>query len=705
MLSLKQQQSSVVAASAPSFSAPARDRPWAAKRTSSICAQTRSPAPSGAGHTPGESDEFLSPWSVNDDDSVDGAGSGATAGTFRSPQRGACGAVPEVSSDAAPRDAPSKAAGGVDTNHDGQHSNAGSDGDDGNDATTTSTDARKQLRRLLRGTKIYFESSLRDIVALAGHELGFTITRRAEDADIVWVETPHSFGVEAIQGMRPSQRINYFPGMKLAATKCELASVFNRLRCAYGDDEFPFVPRTFCFPGGEAALAAFAATAEKTTATTTRRAPGKAAKVFVVKPDAGSCGDGIYLTNDVRNIRHSPCVVQEYVASPLLLGGTKFDLRVYVALTSLAPTVRFVLFREGLCRMAVEPYEAPSTKNFHKLNMHLTNYSLNKFSSSFVPNTSARNDEDSSKRSITTAFEQLRAEHGDAFDEAAFWASLSELVATTLAACRPYLLCAAGVGSASGLAPTQGGATPTSSDDKNEDSARSPVVDHCFHLIGFDILVDSDFRLHLLEINNHPSLQCDAPIDFSVKGRVLRPLLCLAARAAANRRGRRATVDDAVLAIGGGEVAPDGVFSRALLADADRWEAAVVAASGIGDRSDDAAVARLLARYDAPLAPLRAAFVSALGACRGGPAVAAAAGVSSSRMLRMARQWGLVHCEDAPMRSSEIRQGTTDFQTFLDAVLDGYIGDATCPGTGRRTPARLHGATAFFRRVNAEGGV
>lgn len=43
----------------------------------------------------------------------------------------------------------------------------------------------------------------------------------------------------------------------------------------------------------------------------------------------------------------------------------------------------------------------------------------------------------------------------------------------------------------------------------------------CFHLLGFDVLLDSDCRAHLLEVNNMPSLLCEAPVDEHIKGTVL----------------------------------------------------------------------------------------------------------------------------------------------------------------------------------------
>lgn len=37
---------------------------------------------------------------------------------------------------------------------------------------------------------------------------------------------------------------------------------------------------------------------------------------------------------------------------------------------------------------------------------------------------------------------------------------------------------------------------------------------NCFEIFGFDILVDSDLKPWLLEVNLSPSLSADSPLDF-----------------------------------------------------------------------------------------------------------------------------------------------------------------------------------------------
>jgi len=71
-----------------------------------------------------------------------------------------------------------------------------------------------------------------------------------------------------------------------------------------------------------------------------------------------------------------------YISNPLLIDGLKFDLRIYVAVTSVNP-LRIYMYEEGLTRFATTLYQAPNDQD-QDINkregkyVHLTNYSINK---------------------------------------------------------------------------------------------------------------------------------------------------------------------------------------------------------------------------------------------------------------------------------------------------------------------------------------
>lgn len=87
---------------------------------------------------------------------------------------------------------------------------------------------------------------------------------------------------------------------------------------------------------------------------------------FIVKPDGGSQGDGIYLIRDPSDLKlmsgsqAKQAVVQEYIHKPLLIDKLKFDIRLYVLIKSLEP-LEIYIAKEGLTRFCTEPYQVAMT--------------------------------------------------------------------------------------------------------------------------------------------------------------------------------------------------------------------------------------------------------------------------------------------------------------------------------------------------------
>jgi hypothetical protein len=168
-----------------------------------------------------------------------------------------------------------------------------------------------------------------------------------------------------------------------------------------------------------------------------------------LKLDNGCCGRGIRLVQTAAEaaaalpgFEHGNVVASRYLSRPLLIGGLKFDLRIYVlvrhachcradsracqnaclAKTSLAgrawemgghpiaatrclliqpgfprntpsplparccAPLRVFLYREGLARFCTEPYAPPCLANLDRSFMHLSNYAVNKHNPDFVFN-------------------------------------------------------------------------------------------------------------------------------------------------------------------------------------------------------------------------------------------------------------------------------------------------------------------------------
>jgi len=105
------------------------------------------------------------------------------------------------------------------------------------------------------------------------------------------------------------------------------------------------------------------------------------------------------ITKTTKIKRKANRIISEYIAHPHLINGFKYDLRLYVLVTSYDP-LRIYLYEEGLTRFATEQYTT-STKEVSKRYIHLTNYSVNKHAKKFVKNSNPEADGEGSKWSIT----------------------------------------------------------------------------------------------------------------------------------------------------------------------------------------------------------------------------------------------------------------------------------------------------------------
>ncbi|XP_064891605.1 tubulin polyglutamylase TTLL11 isoform X3 [Columba livia] len=212
---------------------------------------------------------------------------------------------------------------------------------------------------------------------------------------------------------------------------------------------------------------------------------------FIVKPDGGCQGDGIYLVKDPSDIRLSgsiparPAVVQEYICKPLLVDKLKFDIRLYVLLKSLEP-LEIYIAKDGLSRFCTEPYQEPTLKNLHQVFMHLTNYSLNIHSGNFIHSDDANT---GSKRTFSSILCRLSSRGADVKK---LWSDIISLVIKTIIALTPELK----VYYQSDIPAGKPGPT-------------------CFQILGFDILLMKNLKPMLLEVNANPSMRIEHEQELS----------------------------------------------------------------------------------------------------------------------------------------------------------------------------------------------
>ncbi|XP_060248543.1 tubulin polyglutamylase TTLL7 isoform X3 [Meriones unguiculatus] len=321
-----------------------------------------------------------------------------------------------------------------------------------------------------------------EIVRLVIDEMGFIKTPDDDEtSNLIWCDA--AVHQEKITELQNYQRINHFPGMGEICRKDFLARNMTKMIKARPLD-YTFVPRTWIFPSEYTQFQNYVKELKKK----------RKQKTFIIKPANGAMGHGISLIRNGDKIpSQDHLIVQEYIEKPFLMEGYKFDLRIYILVTSCDP-LKIFLYHDGLVRMGTEKYIPPNESNLSQLYMHLTNYSVNKHNERFERD---ETEDKGSKRSIKWFTEFLNANQ---YDVAKFWSDISELVVKTLIVAEPHVLHAYRM-----CRPGQ--------------SPGSQSV--CFEVLGFDILLDRKLKPWLLEINRAPSFGTDQKIDYDVKRGVL----------------------------------------------------------------------------------------------------------------------------------------------------------------------------------------
>ena len=130
--------------------------------------------------------------------------------------------------------------------------------------------------------------------------------------------------------------------------------------------------------------------------------------------------------------------MSEYISSPLLFNGYKFDLRIYVAITSVNP-LRLYIYEEGLTRFATCKYsdtaDAGGSRKATKF-MHLTNFSVNKKNINFVKTNADDEDGTGSKWSLSVLRNALRAQ---GIDDSIIWRKIEDICIKTVISAEPFM--------------------------------------------------------------------------------------------------------------------------------------------------------------------------------------------------------------------------------------------------------------------------
>ncbi|KAI8800978.1 putative tubulin polyglutamylase TTLL1-like protein [Cladochytrium replicatum] len=219
--------------------------------------------------------------------------------------------------------------------------------------------------------------------------------------------------------------------------------------------------------------------------------------VWIMKPTDKARGIGIFIINKLQQIRkwsrdskvqqwsYANCkdtyVVSKYVDDPLLIGGKKFDLRLYVLVTSWRPLVAY-RYNQGFSRFCTVKYTmdvGELDNNF----MHLTNVSIQKYGEDY-------NEINGGKWSLQNLLLYLESTRGKAVTTR-LCEQIDSIIVHSLRAVQSLM-----------------------TNDK-----------HCFECYGYDVIIDKNLRPWLIEVNASPSLTATTSSDRLMKHSLINDIL------------------------------------------------------------------------------------------------------------------------------------------------------------------------------------
>ncbi|CAM9875768.1 unnamed protein product, partial [Hapterophycus canaliculatus] len=192
--------------------------------------------------------------------------------------------------------------------------------------------------------------------------------------------------------------------------------------------------------------------------------------------------NGTFLSSSSRDPGNpGSYVVQRYISSPFVIGGKKFDLRLYVLVTSFRPLTVYI-YRDGFAKFSSTRFrQVRHADPAHLANelMHLTNHAVQRRGAAV-----------GKKWSLKKFKLHVAMRHGRRAMDKLFW-DIQALVVRTIRAVDRLII-----------------------QDRQS-----------FELFGYDVLVDENLRPWLLEVNASPSLGASNRDDLHLKKQMVGDVL------------------------------------------------------------------------------------------------------------------------------------------------------------------------------------
>ena len=196
--------------------------------------------------------------------------------------------------------------------------------------------------------------------------------------------------------------------------------------------------------------------------------------LWLIKPKSGSLGEGIYIFENFTKIP-DVYLITRYISNPHLINKLKYDFRIYVLITGLAP-LKVYLYKEGMVRFATDEYNLDKNHLSHKYS-YLTNVNINQKNKQEYKKATNADTQEGSKWSLQVYEDYC---NNNNIDYMHIRKQMGDIAIKSVLSVHEQFL---------------------NRIKENETQDRNH-----FKLLGFDFLLDENMKVHLIEINSRPSL-------------------------------------------------------------------------------------------------------------------------------------------------------------------------------------------------------
>ncbi|CAB3227814.1 unnamed protein product [Arctia plantaginis] len=278
--------------------------------------------------------------------------------------------------------------------------------------------------------------------------------------DLLWAhDSPFTSLHDTLLKLKPHQRVNHYPGTGYLTTKVYLATINSK-----------YIPKAFKLPKSKEDFFKYAEENKDS--------------LFLVKLNTHR---GVHLKNVSEiNVSDENSFVQEYIQKPFLVDGHKFDIGVYVVITSVNPLRAYwfagdVLFR--YCPSKYYPFDPNDLDKYVIRDKYLPTWEVPSLAMPFS----------ALGHGMKDVFDIYARSKGK--DPTLMWEEVRRAIAEILIMKEHHIISA---------------------------TKRYPSQDNFFEMMRFDLIVDENLKVYVLEANMSPNLNS---ASFKKNALIYEPLL------------------------------------------------------------------------------------------------------------------------------------------------------------------------------------